>query len=384
MRRNGKGVLPYPTQLDNTTLTLLSLSKHTFLYSLNIPPVRIALYIYIQFDINKVCAMKCVVTCMYVCIYVYVILPHICSIDLYTLYSRLMPRSASMLQHQRDQTDLKPPLHSTLHIHTHQDHVKLNNRRPHTSPTSTPSKHSIVTIQSTDSNGMKKRELIIEELEHTKAIFSDYKHSTLAKGLPTSSSGLAALTAWLNDMATQANAKVNQMNPFGNKDSRSALDQSGLGRMLLKDASLSDQNVNEIYRGLFTFSLGCFRAIYNVIRHSSQAAVLIGKVWQAYSVLLERADPALHGWVIEATTQFNIRKRSEVSGIVSGLSGLLNHEWTDLSHPQYIYIYITLYTHLYKALIWPCDRPLYQLPPHVPHSLHAPYIPHAHMLYMRC
>jgi hypothetical protein len=216
-------------------------------------------------------------------------------------------RPASKLKPISNLVERKPSAGPSLHsLLSQPDSVSAQQGRRDESALSLPKYQDFSLVKSSQSRSKKTKDLPCTVRQ------SFTFETSLAAELPTSASGIEALTNWLQEMTRQQNVLINKMNLFGTPDSRSALDQAGLGRLMLQEAGLTDREIDALYRGLFTFSLGCFRAFYAIVKHCKQVAIVMGKVWQAYFVLIERADPDTHAWVMQSTEAYHAHKEAEL------------------------------------------------------------------------
>ena len=132
----------------------------------------------------------------------------------------------------------------------------------------------------------------------------------------------AIMEEWLHDMcgrmvvATGLVAQNGDANVYDN-DLADPLQAVGLGRRALqaKPTNLPVEVVDRLFASLYLYSAGFQTQVLEVVTNSPNRAVLVNKIWQAYLMLLECAEPSLYEWSLKAMTDENQRQESRRTAV---------------------------------------------------------------------
>jgi hypothetical protein len=136
--------------------------------------------------------------------------------------------------------------------------------------------------------------------------------------LETDADGLDRIIRWLTAMAKKQMSWYDDTTGQKARDARNPLDTAGLGRSLLQapEIGLSPSLVNRLYKALHVYSVGARDRIANIIKVTSNHN-LLGKIWQAYEVLIERADPAIYSWCLSMLVKSHKNSTANLKAFLS-------------------------------------------------------------------
>lgn len=77
----------------------------------------------------------------------------------------------------------------------------------------------------------------------------------------------------------------------------------GIDRQTLNKHGLSTDLTNQVYRGLFVYSVGFFELLKKCAAHATHKGILVATIWRVYAVLIEYCCKNDYNMVISEVTR---------------------------------------------------------------------------------